>query len=158
MLTCYRVRRRIDAYFDGALGERESAVAAAHVATCTRCQAELDGLRRLSAMLRRGAPSPALPEWTGFWEGVRRGIEAPRVETAPARWSWRVRPRFAAAGAAAALAAAVFMLVWQVPRTPLTPSGDPAVSVSSADTERPNATVMVYTPPEKDLAVVWLFD
>jgi len=157
MLTCYRVRRRLDAYLDGALGERESAFAAAHIATCARCRTELDGLRQLSAMLRRAAASTAVPEWTGFWEGVRRGIEAPRREAAPARRAWSMRPRLAF-GAAAALATAVFMLVWQIPRTPLTPTADAAVSVSSADTERPDATVMVYTPPERDLAVVWLFD
>ena len=98
------------------------------------------------------------PEWTGFWEGIRRGIEAPRIETVvPARRIWHVRPRFAF-GAAAALAAAVFMLVWQVPHAPLTSTVGAAISVTSADTDRPDATVMVYTPPERDLAVVWLFD
>ena len=50
------------------------------------------------------------------------------------------------------------MVVWQVPRTSVTPVGEAAVSVTSADTDRLDATVMVYTPPEKDLTVVWLFD
>ncbi len=109
-------------------------------------------------MLRRGLPSPRPPDWTGFWEGVRRGIETPRVEAvAGMRPRWHVRPRFAL-GAAAALAVTALMLVWQVPRTPVMPIGEAAISVTSADTDRPNATVMVYTPPEKDLAVVWLFD
>jgi len=109
-------------------------------------------------MLRRGVPSPQPPDWTGFWEGVRRGIETPRVETVGGtRFRWHVRPRFAL-GAAAAFAAAAFMLVWQIPRTPLMPLTEAAVSVTSADTDRPDATVMVYTPPERDLAVVWLFD
>jgi hypothetical protein len=68
-----------------------------------------------------------------------------------------MRPRFALS-AAFALAAAVFLLVWQVPRTLRTPTVEAAVLVTSADTDRPDAAVMVYTPPEKDLAVVWLFD
>ncbi len=133
-------------------------MAGAHIATCARCQAELDGLRRLSAMLRRSLSSPLSPDWTGFWEGVRRGIEAPRVETVARRRSaWLVRPRYAL-GAVAALAAAALMVVWQVPRTAVTPVAEAAVSVTSADTDRPEATVMVYSPPERDLAVVWLFD
>jgi len=108
-------------------------------------------------MLRRSLSSPLAPDWTGFWEGVRRGIEAPRVETvARTRPGWLLQPRFAL-GAAAALAAAS-MVVWQVPRTSVTPVAAAAVSVTSADTDRPDATVMVYTPPERDLAVVWLFD
>lgn len=158
VLTCYRVRRRIGAYLDGALAEREAAVAGAHITTCARCQAEVEGLQRLSALLRRAAAAPPLPEWTGFWEGVRRGIEAPRREpvAAPAR-IWRLRPRFALS-AAFALAAAVFLIVWQVPRTLRSPVAEAAVLVSSADTDQPDAAVMVYTPPEKDLAVVWLFD
>jgi hypothetical protein len=110
-------------------------------------------------MLRRSLSSPLAPDWTGFWEGVRRGIEAPRVETVAARTrpGWLLRPRFAF-GAAAALAAAALMVVWQIPRTSVTPVAEAAVSVTSADTDRLDATVMVYTPPERDLAVVWLFD
>ena len=67
-------------------------------------------------MLRRGVPSSAGPEWTGFSEGVR----------------------------------------W-VPRESFTPPAA-AISVSSADTDHPRGTVMIDSPPEKDLAVVWVFD
>jgi anti-sigma factor RsiW len=153
VLTCYRTRRRIGAYLDEALDDRESASAAAHIAVCARCHAEVDSLRRLSAMLRRSVPQPPLPDWTGFWEGVRRGIEPRRVEVrARPRW----RPRLVAGTALAAVVGlAVFM--WQAPRNPFTPQAAAAISVSSADTAHPGGTVMVYSPPEKDLAVVWLF-
>lgn len=156
MLTCYRVRRRLGAYLDGALDEGASAVAGAHLETCARCQAELDGLRRLSAMLRRGLPPAAPDDWTGFWEGIRRGIETPRgqavVRERP-RLLWR--PRFAV-GAVAAVVLAVSVAVWQMPRGTVTPGADSLISVSSADTDDPGGAVMVYSPPEKDLAVVWL--
>jgi anti-sigma factor RsiW len=153
VLTCYRTRRRIGAYLDEALDEGQSARATAHIAVCARCHAELDSLRRLSVMLRQSVPPPALPDWTGFWEGIRRGIEAPALET---RTRPRWRPRLVAA-TAGALAVAVAVVLWQVPRPTLTLRADAAISVSSADTDHPGGTVMVYSPPEKDLAVVWVF-
>ena len=154
MLTCYRTRRRIGAYLDDALGDRASSKASAHIAGGPRCHAELTSLRRLGAMLRETSPSAGLPDWTGFWEGVRRGIEAPRVEVrARPR---RLRPRLVA-GTAAALAVGASVIFWQIPRTLLTSPASAAVTVSSADTHRPGSTVMIYSPPERDLAVVWVF-
>jgi anti-sigma factor RsiW len=154
VLTCYRTRRRIGAYLDDALGDRASSKAFAHIAGCPRCHAELASLRRLEAMLREGSPSPSLPDWTGFWEGVRRGVEAPAVEhrIRPRR----VRPRLVV-GTAAALAVGASVIFWQIPRTPLSSQAVAAVTVNSADTQRPGGTVMIYSPPEKDLAVVWVF-
>ena len=104
-------------------------------------------------MLRESVPSPALPDWMGFWEGVRRGIEAPRLER-------RVRPRWRprlVASAAAALVVGASVFLWQVPRAPFTPQAVAAISVNSADTHHPGGTVMIYSPPERDLAVVWVF-
>ena len=36
------------------------------------------------------------------------------------------------------------------------PATEPGVLVSSASTGDPRATVMVYGPPERDVAVVWV--
>ena len=107
-------------------------------------------------MLRRGLGSVVPSDWTGFWEGVRRGIEAPRVE-APARTRPRLlwRPGFAF-GAVAALVLAVSVAMWQFPRQTVTMGPDRAISITSADTDDPGGAVMVYSPPERDLAVVWL--
>jgi hypothetical protein len=104
-------------------------------------------------MLRESAPPPALPDWTGFWEGIRRGIEGPPLllRTRP-RW----RPRLVAS-AAAALAIGASVFLWQLPRAPFTPQAAAAISVNSANTNHPRGSVMVYSPPEKDLAVVWVF-
>jgi anti-sigma factor RsiW len=156
MLTCYRTRRRIGAYLDGALGDRESGVAAAHLAACPRCHAELDALRKISVRLKRDLASPAAPVWTGFWEGVRRGIEDSRGQIPTrARPRWR---RQLVVSAAAAMAVVTVGIWWQMSRPPLVAQADAAISVSSAETEHPNRTVMIYTSPEKDLAVVWVFD
>jgi hypothetical protein len=154
VLICYRTRRRIGAYLDEALGDREAASAATHIATCPRCQAELESFRRLATMLRNTVPTPDLPEWTGFWEGVRRGIEAPRVPaTARPRW----RPRLVVGAAAASAALLLSVVLWQLPRLPFTSEAVAAISVNSADTDHPGGTVMIYSPPERDLAVVWVF-
>ena len=153
MLNCYRTRRRIGAYLDDALDGGASSRTAAHIAGCARCHAELTSLRRLASMLRESAPSPALPDWTGFWEGVRRGIERPGVAVMP-RPRWRLR---LVAGAAAALVVGVSVVLWQAPRSPFTSQAAAEISVNSANTNHPRGTVMVYSPPEKDIAVVWVF-
>jgi hypothetical protein len=63
-----------------------------------------------------------------------------------------------AAGVAPALGAALLVTlgVWQ-----WTPSGpgpsQAGVMVTSARTDDPRGTVMVYSTPEQDVAVVWVF-
>ena len=102
--------------------------------------------------------APAEPDWTGFWQGVVRGIEDRRdARPVPAKrpwWQTARRPRWALGGA---LAAALLMSigVWQwTPGARLTDAG---VLVTSASTEDPRGTVMVYSNPEQDVAVVWVF-
>jgi hypothetical protein len=59
-------------------------------------------------------------------------------------------------GSAAAVATAALALVlWQGGQAP--PPAEASVVVDAADTEQPDATVMVYSSAEKDLAVVWVF-
>ena len=151
MLSHYLNRRRLGAYLDGALDEGTARSTAAHLATCGVCEREADGLRRLRALLQRNA-AVADPDWTGFWAGVVRGVEAvktARPQPAPRR-AWR--PQWALGGA---LAAALLLSigVWQ-----FGPGGTPqdGVIVRSASTGDPGATVMVYGTPERDVAVVWV--
>jgi anti-sigma factor RsiW len=151
VLSHYLNRRRLGAYLDGALDEGTARSTAAHLATCGVCQREADGLRRLRTLLQRDA-FIAEPDWTGFWPGVIRGVEAAKTaRPAPAsRRAWR--PQWALGGA---LAAAILLSigVWQ-----FGPGGTPqdGVIVRSASTGDPSATVMVYGTPERDVAVVWV--
>jgi len=157
-LTCYRTRRRIGAWIDGALDQETARSTAAHLASCEGCQREADGLRRLQGLLQRNL-TLAQPDWTGFWQGIVRGIEDQRVaRPVPARRSWWEsvwRPRWALGGALAT-ALLVSLGVWQ-----WTPSGprpsEAGVMVTSARTEDPRGTVMAYSTPEQDVAVVWVF-
>ena len=128
---------------------------AAHLGVCHRCAAEAESLRRLRTALA-AVPKPADPDWTGFgfWPGVVRGIQDARVpRREPRRAAW-LRPRWAYGGALAA-ALLVSVGVWQM--MPLDVQPEMPVIVRSADTGAPDATVMVYSTPERDLTVVWVF-
>jgi hypothetical protein len=108
-------------------------------------------------VLLQSTASTAEPDWTGFWPGVVRGIQDRRdARPAPAaqRW-WRSvgRPRWALGGALAALLMSLGIWQW-APGPHLSEAG---VLVTSASTEDPRGTVMVYSTPEQDVAVVWVF-
>lgn len=150
MLSHYLTRRRLGAYLDGALDEATARSAAAHLATCLVCQREAEGLRRLRTLLH-DTVAPADPDWTGFWPGVVRGVEAAKAAPAVSRRAaWR--PQWALGGALAA-ALLVSIGLWQFGTGEAPKDG---VIVRSASTGDPRATVMVYGPPERDVAVVWV--
>jgi anti-sigma factor RsiW len=153
VLSCYRVRGRIGPFVDGALGGTEQAFVARHLSCCARCETEAATIRRLRDLLR-GTLEVTEPDWSGFWPGIVRGVEERRLAAMPvprrAR-SWR--PRWALGGALAA--AAIVAAAWQL--LPGAPVAQAPVIISSADTEHPDGTVMVYGPPDHDFAVVWVF-
>lgn len=155
VLTCYRTRRRIGAYLAGALDDAAARAAALHLETCGACQGEADGLRRLRARLGTVLdPSPPT-DWTGFWPGIVRGIAEGRT-LRPLRVHRRAwRPGWAFGGVLAAVLL-ISLSVWQF--IPGSGPVEEGVLVRSAGTEDPRGTVMVYSPPERDVAVVWVFD
>jgi len=149
VFTCYRTRRRLGAWLDGALDEGTAHSTAAHVAACGVCQREVGELRRLHTLLTRTA-TVRDPDWTGFWpRGV--GPDQDRREPAPVRSASRSRPCQWALGGALAAALLVSLGLWE-----FGPGNEPGVLVNSASTGDPRATVMVYGPPERDVAVVWV--
>ena len=158
VLTCFRTRRRIGAYLDGALEGGAAQSAARHLSGCVTCQREAETLRRVRALLQRNlSPSSSLaaPDWSGFWPGIVRGIEDGRhrqpLHVTASRWRWR--PRWVL-GSAMAVAGLLSLTLWQTVPGLFTP--DPPVVVSSAHTEDPRGTVMVYSTHEKDVTVVWV--
>ena len=158
MLNCFRTRRRIGAYLDGALEGDAAASAARHLAECAACRREAEGLQRVKALLQSAlgpSAAPAEPDWSGFWPGVLRGIEdARRAPTAGARRVSR-RARWALGGAlAAALLISATLWQWQAASPPVAES---PIVVTSADTDHPDGSVMIYNTPERDMAVVWVF-
>jgi anti-sigma factor RsiW len=153
VVTCYLVRRRLGAFVDGGLPEAVAASTAAHVARCARCQREVESLHRLQGLLR-AALTPADPDWTGFWQGIVRGIENAR-QPVPAvrRWAGLGR-RWAFGSVAIATALLVSLTIWQLlPGRPR--EAEAQVVVRSADS--PGRSVMVYSTPDQDMTVVWVF-
>jgi anti-sigma factor RsiW len=157
-LTCYRTRRRLGAYLDGALDQETASATAAHLASCEVCQRQVGELRRLHGLLVRNLTPASPSDWTGFFQGVVRGIEDQRaVKPAPARRRWLpaiMGHRWAFGGGLVA-ALLLFVGVWQY--TVGVRHSEAGVLVTSASTEDPRGTVMVYSTPEQDVAVVWVF-
>jgi anti-sigma factor RsiW len=161
VLTCLLTRRRIGAYLDGALEDGNAESIARHLSRCTGCQGEAENIRRMRALLQRTlslGQSRVEPDWSGFWPGVVRGIEEAKHREAPApgvaRPSWWWRPRLTLGGALVAAVVASVTL-WQVTSGPLAPEAP--IFVSSAHTDDPRGTVLVYSPHEQqDVAVVWV--
>jgi anti-sigma factor RsiW len=161
VLTCLLTRRRIGAYLDGALENGPARSISRHLSSCTRCQGEAENIRRVRALLQRtlslGQNRPE-PDWSGFWPGIVRGIEDAKHKETPARVlarrSWWWRPRLTLGGALVA-AALVTVTLWRLNSGPLAP--DAPIFVSSAHTDDPRGTVVVYSPHEQqDVAVVWV--
>jgi anti-sigma factor RsiW len=158
VLTCYRTRKRIGAYLDGALEGAKAESAARHLAACAVCQGEAEGLRKMRALLRQALrPTGRVeePDWAAFWAGIVRGIEDAkhRAPVQARRLVW-LRSRWALGGAlVAALLAS--MLFWE--SSPFPPVLEAPVVVSSANSDYPGASLMVYHTPERDMTVVWVF-
>jgi anti-sigma factor RsiW len=178
--VCWLIQRRLGAYRDGELGPAARTKTLAHVGHCAACRAELSALDRLHAGLSMAVPEPAEGVWDAFWPQVRtRLLTSPDREPArrPAWAPWRPlleHPRLAlgSAVAAAAMVTLAVLAPWQqsVPlREPTRiagPVAPPEVSkpvtptpvvVESVETEAPDSSVMVYTHPDADVTVVWVF-
>ena len=110
-------------------------------------------MRRLGALLRAAVVAPE-PDWTGFWPGVVRGIEAAKRPVAAPRRSALRRHGWAFGSAAVAAALLASLTVWQLVPGRQRPA-EAHVVVQSADS--PGRSVMVYSMPEQDMTVVWVF-
>ncbi len=153
MFSCYLKRRRIGAYLDGGLPDGEAHRIATHLGACPGCREEARGLGRVRGLLR-SAVAASEPDWIGFWPGIVRGIEAGSAAPDRARSLRRAeRRRIVVAGAVAVWLLAI--TIWQAGDSP-TVFGR-ASTVAGATTEYPDGSVMVYTPPEDDMTVIWVF-
>jgi len=158
-LGCLWSRPRLERLVDGALGPRAGRWTTSHAARCARCGGEVEQLTRIRLLVRSAAPDVADPEWAGFWPAVRVRIasEAPR----PVRESWWLpywkpvwgHPRVAL-GSLMVSSLALGLMLW--PGAPVTLAAPVTVQeVSSAD---PDRSVMVYSSPDDDVTVIWVFN
>jgi len=127
---CERVQGLLIDYMEGELAERERASIDVHLAACTECAAERDGLARAFAALRTdGYREPSPFYWTRFDAALRRRLGASRGASAAG-----VRTGLAPKLAPVAVAACCFAVgLWLGLRPSLQgPGGVSAIPVASA--------------------------
>ncbi len=160
-LGCFWYRSRLERFVDGALGARAGRMAAEHVSGCAGCRSEAERLRRLRLLVRGAQAEPADPDWSGFWPAVRTRIarDAPQ----PVREPWWLpfwkpvwgHPRVAVGSVAVSTLAAALVL-WPSPQAPRAVAAP--VQVQDVSTADPNGSVMVYSSPDDDVTVIWVFN
>jgi anti-sigma factor RsiW len=160
-LGCLWSRPSLERLVDGALGPRMTRMAASHTSRCGECRAEADRLRRLRALVQSAEMPLADPDWAAFWPAVRQRIAAERP--APVRDAWWLpywkpvwgHPRVALGGLVVSSLAAALVL-WPSPET--TKAAMAAVQVQDVSTTDPDRSVMVYSNPDDDVTVIWVFN
>ena len=158
-LACLWNRPRLERLVDGALGPRAGRAVTSHAARCPRCGGEVAQLNRLRLLVRSAAPEVAEPEWAGFWPAVRVRIASEAPQRVRESWwlpVWKPvwgHPRVALASVMVS-SLALGLVLW--PSTPVTLAAPVVVQeVSSAD---PDRSVMVYSSPDDDVTVIWVFN
>ncbi|MGH7375744.1 MAG: hypothetical protein ACREJY_16130 [Candidatus Rokuibacteriota bacterium] len=160
-LGCLWNRRRLEGFVDGALGSRAGRMAAEHVSGCARCRSEVERLGRLRLLVRCAHAEPADPDWSGFWPSVRTRIA--RETPQPVRESWWLpfwkpvwgHPRVALGSVAVSTLAAALVL-WPSPQAIKAVAAP--VQVQDVSTADPDRSVMVYSSPDDDVTVIWVFN
>jgi anti-sigma factor RsiW len=160
-LGCLWNRRRLEGFVDGALGSRAGRVAAQHVSGCASCRSEVERHRRLRLLVRSALAEVADPGWSGFWPSVRARIA--RETPKPVRESWWLpfwkpvwgHPRVALGSVVVSTLAAVLVL-WPSPQA--TKAVAASVQVQDVSTADPDRSMMVYSSPDDDVTVIWVFN
>lgn len=164
--SCLWIRRRIGPYLDRALPESRARGVARHVSGCAGCRQWVQRHERLTALLRGVAAETTEPNWSGFWPGLRTRIlsASPLGGGRPTHPRWVPRalpgwprpwlPRLAVGSAMAAILL-VGLFFWRSDE-PVEPQ-IPGVVVRALEMSHPNTSVMVFSAPEHEMTVIWVF-
>ena len=160
---CLWNRPRLERLVDGALGPWMGRVAAQHASRCPGCGLEVQRLRRLRALLRSAEGDVADPDWSPFWPAVRARIA--RETPVPVRDAWWLpywkpvwgHPRVALSGLVISTLA-IALVFWPSVHAPVSRAVASPVEVQDVSTPDPNRSVMVFSNPEDDVTVIWVFN
>ena len=162
-LGCFWARPQLERLVDGALGPRMGRMAARHALRCAGCGNEVARLRRLHSLIQSARVEVADPDWSGFWPAVRVRIagETPR----PVRDAWWLpywkpvwgHPRVALSGLVVSGLAALLMF-WPSTPGPVSRVMAAQVQVQDVSTTNPDQSVMVFSNPDDDVTVIWVFN
>ncbi len=143
-MNCKDIRELLTAYLDGEVTPEEKAYIEAHVAGCTHCRSELEGLSAardnlrgaLKSMTEEALPSPQT------WEKIKGRLET--KESRRGFWSSFTLGRVATAATAVAILI-VAIVIWQFGG--IFEIGAPPPAPAPAPTPVPAPTVPVPAPP-----------
>jgi hypothetical protein len=123
----------------------------------------VERLRRLRALIQSSQVEVADPDWSGFWPSVRTRIvqEVPR----PVRDAWWLpywkpvwgHPRMALSGVLVSTLA-VALVMWPSVHAPMSRAVAAAVEVQDVSSPDPERSVMVFSNPDDDVTVIWVFN
>ncbi len=118
---------------------------------------------RLRALVQGALPAPAEPDWSGFWPALRARLLLERPRPFRDAWwlpFWRPfwgHPRLALGGVMVAVFAATLSF-WPGGEVMPPAAWAAPVVVQDVATADPNRGVMVYSNPEHEVTVIWVFN
>jgi hypothetical protein len=125
----------------------------------------VERLRRLRHLVRSAEVPVADPDWSGFWLAVRVRIASGEASE-PVRDAWWLpfwkpvwgHPRVALGGIVASSLAVALMLWPSAPAPVVSTALAAPIQVQEVSTPDPNRSVMVYSNPDDDVTVIWVFN
>ena len=159
-LRCLWFRLRIGPFLDRALSDSQARGVARHLTRCADCQESARRQERFTALVREAAAVPLEPSWTEFWPGIRaRLVGTASISDQPAwaarpAWSMGWLPRLAV-GSAVVGALLFGLILWRSEDQRELPG--PGIVVRALEVSSPHTSVMVFSPPEQEMTVIWVF-
>jgi anti-sigma factor RsiW len=162
-LGCLWNRPHLEQLVDGALGARRERMTTGHVSRCAACWSEVERLQRLRSLVRSAQVPVADPDWSGFWPTIRVRIASGTAQ--PVREAWWLplwkpvwgHPRMALGGLVVSTLAVALML-WSSPETTVSTAVAAPIQVQDVSTADPDRSVMVYSNPDDEVTVIWVFN
>ncbi|MFZ5766795.1 MAG: anti-sigma factor family protein [Thermodesulfobacteriota bacterium] len=106
MLECLRYRKRLNAFLDKELSEREQSLVERHLTQCASCRAVLDDLQELAPLLASLPTSPVPPFLTARIQTAAQARQKQVISGSFSRWwreIWTMQPLVLKGATAAAL-------------------------------------------------------
>jgi hypothetical protein len=138
-------------------------MATQHASHCSGCRAEVERLGRLRMLVQSARVEVPDPEWSGFWPAVR--VRIARETPVPMRDAWWMpywkpvwgHPRMALSGVLVSTLA-VALVMWPSVHAPMSRAVAAAVEVQDVSSPDPERSVMVFSNPDDDVTVIWVFN
>jgi anti-sigma factor RsiW len=154
MSACGNIGPLLDGYHDGELDPSERNRVERHLASCAVCRRDLSSLGAVGNAVRATVAGTQSPD---LWRGIEAQLLSERKpRRAPRRRRAPLRRRWLPAAAAAAVAASIFLVTFQIRPVPPVDSGPSGVVRSVYAPER---SVMVFEAERSnDPTIIWLMD